>query len=82
MTRPIEEDCIDAALLDVRVEDAFGRVLKSQADGVLHEIGGDLLQGSVGVFFVKHMDAVNGSNAREHKEGIIICEWKEIHLEQ
>ena len=77
--RPIEEDRVDAALLNVRIEDAFGGILKGEADSILHEAGSNLLEGSVGFFFIKHVDAVNGGDAREHEESIIFCKWKQIY---
>lgn len=73
MSGPIEVDSVDAAPLDVRVEDAAAGVLEGEADGALHEGGRDLLQGCVGLLLVKHVDAVDGRDAREHEERIVAC---------
>lgn len=63
MAGAVEEDRVDAALLDVRVEDAAAGVLEGEADDILHEGGHDLLEGGVGVLLVKHVDAVDGIDA-------------------
>lgn len=73
MARAIEKDGVDAALLDVGVEDAGAGVLEGEADGVLHKGRRDLLERCVGLLLVKHMNAVDGRDAREHQKGIICC---------
>lgn len=78
MPSSIKVNTVDASPLNVRVKETLLGIIKGETDGIFHEIRRNLLQWSIWVILIKHVDAVNTCNAGEHQECIIFCKDKKI----
>lgn len=76
----IKEDSIDAPTLYIWVVKAAAGIVKGEADGILHEVWGDGLEGRIGVSVIKHVDTFNAHHTWVHKECIIVWKWRDTKL--
>lgn len=75
----IEENCVDGALLNVRVKESGANVVVGQANSVAHQIFRlDVRVWSIQVVLVRNMNTVNTNDSWVHQKTVVF--WNKINI--
>lgn len=75
----IEENCVDRALLNVRVKESGANVVVGQANSVAHQLFWlDVWVWSIQVVLVRNMNTVNTNDSWVHQKTIVF--WNKMNI--
>lgn len=75
----VEENCIDGALLNVRVKESGANVVVGQADSVAHQLFWlNVRIWSIQVVLVRNMNTVNTNDSWVHQKTVVF--WNEMNI--